>query len=76
MASEAIVFSDLFYIAGSLAEDLDFFMNRIITFQLLRDSTCLFYFISEGNRTSEKLKMVNIAAAEKDSKLTLYLKFK
>ena len=62
IAGELIAFSDLFDIAGTLASELGDIYSRPIPVRLLTDSKSLFDVISKGSRTSEKRKMLDIAA--------------
>ncbi len=63
MAGEVIAFSDLFDAAASLSAGLSLFLLRNVPVKLVADSKCLFDVTSNGTRTSEKRKMLDIAAA-------------
>lgn len=68
MAGEVISFSDTFYIAGTLLDELKLLTGNDIPVQLLTDSKSLFDVISKGSRTSEMRMMLYIAAAHEGFK--------
>ena len=68
MAGEVIAFSDMFDVAGTMSEEVGFFVNRRTPVQLFTDSKILFDVISKGSGSSEKRMMFDIAAARQGFK--------
>lgn len=63
MKAAVIAFSDLSDVSISFAQHIGEKRCSDIAIQLLTDSTCLFEVIFKGSRTSEKLTMIDLAAA-------------